>query len=411
MTTSVYVAYALVGIVALALAATSRSIRRLPLSEPLVALVLGVLVGPHVLGWLTVPRPLADSLLLEGTRLLLAASVMAAALRFPARALRDVARAVGWLLVVAMPLAAVLTGTAALALGLPVGLALVLGCCLCPTDPVLAAAVVTGEPAERGLPGRLRRIITVESGANDGLALPLVGVAIAVVLPESLGAAVPRALVEVVGGTLVGVVLGALTGLVLRRARDRGALEAGPELVMPLLLAVATLGVAKVLGLAGVLAVFVAGLAYNVVLDQGAHRGDQERERSAQDELDEAVNRYAVLPVFVLLGVMLPWEDWAALGPAAVLLVAAALLVRRPPVVTLLARPLGLPVRAAAFAGWFGPMGVSALFYLAHSRSEGVTDPRLFAAGTLAVAASVLVSGVTAAPLRSLYARRSAAPV
>jgi hypothetical protein len=50
-------------------------------------------------------------------------------------------------------------------------------------------------------------------------------------------------------------------------------------------------------------------------------------------------------------------------------------------------------------------MGVSAVFYLAHSLDKGVNDPRLFAAGTLAVAASVLAFGVSASPGRMAYAQ------
>lgn len=407
MTEALPPVYALVGVTALVLALLSRRVRDLPLSEPLVALLLGVACGPHVLGWLGVPSGLVNTLLLEGTRILLAASVMAAALRFRARELGDVVRAASVLLVVAMPLAAALTGAAALLLGLPVGLALLVGCCLCPTDPVLAASVVTGEPAERGLPGRLRRMLTVESGANDGLALPLVGLAVAVALPaESAGGAVGSVLVEAVGGILVGAALGAAAGWALGRARRHAELEPGPQLVVPLLLALSTLGVARLLQVGGVLAVFVAGIAYSLVMGSGEDDDEQrrERERAAQDEVDEAVNRYAVLPVFVMLGVVLPWQDWLDLGPAAWAFVAAALLLRRLPVVLLLARALRLDARAAAFAGWFGPMGVSALFYLAHSRHEGVTDPRVFAVGTLAVVASVVAAGVTASPLRRLYA-------
>jgi NhaP-type Na+/H+ or K+/H+ antiporter len=89
-------------------------------------------------------------------------------------------------------------------------------------------------------------------------------------------------------------------------------------------------------------------------------------------------NRYAVLPLFALLGLVLPWQDWAAFGPVALVFVAGVLLVRRPPVV------------------------------LAHSHHEGVTHPRLFAAGTLAVAASVLAAGVTSSPLRRHYQARDA---
>ncbi|SFQ54389.1 hypothetical protein SAMN05421810_10961 [Amycolatopsis arida] len=50
-------------------------------------------------------------------------------------------------------------------------------------------------------------------------------------------------------------------------------------------------------------------------------------------------------------------------------------------------------------------MGVSGLFYLAHSLDKGVADPRLFAAGSLAVAVSVVAFGVTASPRRNAYAR------
>src|SRR5919107_4449888 len=108
---------------------------------------------------------------------------MAAALRYPARSLRPIVRAATLLLLVAMPLAAALTGAVAMLVGLPLALAVVVGACLCPTDPVLASSVVTGTPAERDLPGRLRRLLTTESGANDGLALPLVGLAVAMALP------------------------------------------------------------------------------------------------------------------------------------------------------------------------------------------------------------------------------------
>ena len=112
-----------------------------------------------------------------------------------------------------------------------------------------------------------------------------------------------------------------------------------------------------------------------------------------------------MLPLFLLLGAVLPWREWAAFEPAAFAFVAAVLLLRRPPLLLALARPLGLRRRDATFAGWFGPIGVSALFYLAHSLKKGVDDPRLFPAGTLAVAASVLAFGLTASPGRRAYAQ------
>jgi NhaP-type Na+/H+ or K+/H+ antiporter len=393
-----YLVYAAIGAVGVVLALVSRSLRQLPFSEPLVALLVGVVLGPQLLGLLEISDAVRDPLLLEGARLLLAGSVMAAALRFPVTALRPLIRPLVLLLVVVMPLAAAAAGAAALLLGLPIALAALVGSCLSPTDPVLAAAVVTGDPAERDLPARVRQLLTAESGANDGLALPLVGLAVAAVLPATgLGDAVGRLAWEVLGGTLVGVLAGVLAGRAIQTATRHHSLDPGPELVFTLLLAVAVLGIARLAGTDGVLAVFVAGLAYNQAIGEG--------ERGSQDQIDEAVNRYAVLPLFLVLGAVLPWRAWVEFGPAAIAFVAAVLLLRRLPFLVALARPLGLGWRDATFVGWFGPMGVSAVFYLAHSLDEGVQDPRLFAAGTLAVAASVLAFGVSASPGREAYAQ------
>lgn len=83
------------------------------------------------------------------------------------------------------------------------------------------------------------------------------------------------------------------------------------------------------------------------------------------------------------------------------------LAVRRLPVVLALRRWTGFSRRDSAFLGWFGPVGVASVFYLAMSRSEGVDDPVLWAAGTLAVTISTVVYGMTAAPGRVLYKRRA----
>lgn len=395
---SLHLTYAIVGVLSMLLALFSNRIRDLPVSEPLLALLLGVALGPLVLDLVPLSAPAGESLMLEGTRLLLAASVMTAALRFPFSSIRPLLPQFVLLLCVVMPLAAAVTSASALLLGLPLALAFVVGVCLCPTDPVLASSVVTGGPAERSLPGRLRRLLTGESGANDGLALPLVGVAVAVALPFTGPAdAVGRLVWEVLGGAALGVLLGAAAGRAMEAATRERELEQGPSLLFTLLLAVTVLGAARLIGVGGVLAVFCAGLAYNRTVREG--------ERYPQQDIDEAVNRYLALPVFVLLGIMLPWREWIGFGPAAAAFVVAVLLLRRLPWIVLAHRPLGLRPRGSAFLGWFGPMGVSALFYAVHSAHEGVHDPRLFAAVTLAVTASVVAHGLTSSPLRRLYAR------
>ncbi len=401
--TELHLTYGAVGALALLLALVSRRMRTLPLSEPLLALLLGVVLGPFALDLVNLSEAVRDTALLEGSRLIVAISVMGAALRFPAGHLRQIARPVLILLAIVMPLAAVISGAASMVLGLPLAVAALVGACLCPTDPVLAGSIVSGKPAERDLPKRIRHTISVESGINDGLALPLVGVAIAIVLPATTpGAEAGRLAWEVLAGIGIGLVAGALAALGVRAATKDDDLEPGPNLLLTVLLAVAVLGLGRAAATDGILAVFVAGTIYNAMVTG--------EEREPQQGIDEAVNRYLSLPLFFLLGTVLPWEEWAAFGAPAIGFVLLVLAVRRLPVVLALARPLTLRRREATFLGWFGPMGASSIFYVAHSVDKGVTDPRFFAAGSLAIAASVVAFGLTSSPGRRLYARSAARP-
>ncbi|WP_374982365.1 cation:proton antiporter [Streptomyces fradiae] len=394
---------AAVGALALVNAAFSAYERRWPLSGPLVAMLMGVLLGPAALDALSVPTVLeAPRELHELSRLLLAVSVMAVALRYPFREARSRAAPVVLLLVVALPLMALSTaGVAAAALGAGLGAAALLGAALCPTDPVLASSVVTGEPAERSVPARTRQILSLESGSNDGLALPLVVTAVAVAGPLSGGRALAESVWQVGAALVVGAVLGGVAGRAVRRGESSGSMESGPLLVFTLLLALLVLGTAGLLRADGVLAVFVSGLAFNATSPVG--------ERAEENKVDEAVNRFVVLPLFVLFGAMLPWEEWLRLGWRGPLFLLGVLLLRRLPVLLALRRPLALRRRDAVFLGWFGPVGVSALLYLTMEADRLALDPLVPAAGSLAVAGSTLAHGVTASFGRDRYRKAAEA--
>jgi sodium/hydrogen antiporter len=387
------------GALGLLVAALSERLRHLPLSEPVLALLAGVLLGPELLGVLTVP-PLTEDLtwMHTATRLLLAISVMSVALRYPIGDASAQLRPVLLLLAVVMPVMAVVTaGLAAAVLGVGLGAAALIGAALCPTDPVLASSVVTGGPAEEDLPARNRQILSLESGANDGLALPLVLVAVAVAGTGGLGTALGESLWQVAGAVLLGIGLGWLGARALRAGEEHGSTDAGPRLLFTAVLAFAVLGAAGLIHVDGILAVFVAGLAFNRVA-----RGP---DRTDDVPIDEAVNRFLVLPMFLGLGVVLPWAAWVELGWRGPALAIGVLLLRRLPVVWLLRHPLGLGRPDAAFLGWFGPIGVSALFYLALEAERLAVDPVVLAAGSLVVAASTVVHGVSSAPGRVLYRR------
>jgi NhaP-type Na+/H+ or K+/H+ antiporter len=129
--------------------------------------------------------------------------------------------------------------------------------------------------------------------------------------------------------------------------------------------------------------------------------------KESQEEIQEAISRFFDLPIFVLLGMALPWREWLELGWGGVLLTAAVLLIRRLPTVLAL-RPLLGPLRGRTkdvlYLGWFGPVGAAALYYAAFSYRETGIEAA-WTVGSLVICASVLVHGISATPLTKLYGR------
>jgi NhaP-type Na+/H+ or K+/H+ antiporter len=142
----------------------------------------------------------------------------------------------------------------------------------------------------------------------------------------------------------------------------------------------------------------VAGLAFDAAVS--------ESDRAEEERVQEAVNRFFILPVFVLLGLTIPWEGWMELGWAGLFLALAVLLLRRLPAVLALKPLLGRVrgTRDALFLGWFGPIGVAALYYANLSVGEAGIE-EAWVVGSLIICASILVHGLSATPLTRLYGK------
>ena len=149
---------------------------RTPVSEPLIALVAGVLIGPAALGLLDLADLGNQTLILEEAALVtLGVALVGVALRLPVGYSSGNWRLLFVLLGIVMPLMWVAGGLLVyLILGVPFWVAVLIGAIVTPTDPVVASSIVAGGVAERNLPARLRHTISSESGFNDGLALPFV---------------------------------------------------------------------------------------------------------------------------------------------------------------------------------------------------------------------------------------------
>lgn len=399
MDSQLYIAITAIGSIVLVLGLCSEVIRPRPFSEPMIALVLGVMLGPAALGVLERARWGGDdlALLTESARLTLAIGLMGVALRLPSGYFRKHWRSMVMMLgpvMLAMWLSSGLLSWWLLGVGPTVGF--LIGACVTPTDPVLASATVTGRFAEKNLSGRVRHVISAESGANDGLALPFVMLPLVWMHTATAGEAVSHWLVddvlwEVGVAVVLGWVTGAAAGWVLHWMESHEPVNATSSLAFTLALSLVVLGGVQLIESNGVLAVFVAGRAFTQFATN--------RERRREENVQEAVNQFFILPVFVLLGLSLPWAQWFELGWRGLVLACAVLLLRRLPVVMGLHAwiPALRRRQEARFAGWFGPIGVAALLYGSHAATRADL-PGVWAAVSLVIVSSILAHGISAAP-------------
>jgi NhaP-type Na+/H+ or K+/H+ antiporter len=265
---------------------------------------------------------------------------------------------------------------------------------------VAATPIVTGSVAEQNLPDRIRRAISFESGANDGLAY------LFVFLPFLLhtrpqGEALSHWLVhsllwEVGAAAILGLLIGSSAGRFLQFAERRKTMEPHWRVIYTVAMGLLAVGTGRLIGSDEVLVVFVAGVAFAQVVSAS--------DRGTEEYGQEAVNRFFAIPIFVVLGTALPWEGWAALGWKGVACAVAILLLRRMPVVLLL-RPILSAVRStpeALFMGWFGPIAVAALYY-ASLMEHKLKEPLVWDVTSLIICASVVAHGTTGAPLTKLF--------
>lgn len=371
-------------------------------TQPLVAVAIGITLGPYGLAILRI-TPIGDPLpvLEQIARFTIAFAVTSIALRLEPSYLRERARSLAVILgpgMVLMWLASALV--AHLVLPVDVGIALLVGAVLTPTDPVLANAIVSGETATENIPKRLRYLISGEAGINDGAAYLFVFFPILLLqhpVETALGDWVARTLLwEVLGAILLGFVIGAAVGRLERWESAQAYLEETSVFTIVVGLTVFVLGLTKLAGTDGILAVFVAGVAYNWQADP--------QDEAKEQRIEEVIDRLFTIPVFVLFGMAVPWQGWIELGWHGVLLVGGVLLFRRLPMVFALHRfipPLDR-TEAVFFVGWFGPIGIAAAFY-AILAMERTGSHLVWHAASLVIAGSLLVHGMTSTPLTHWY--------
>jgi len=288
-------------------------------------------------------------------------------------------------LVIAMPITMALLGLAAKALfpDLSWAEALLLAAVLSPTDPVVTSAVVTS----RIVPSSVRHTLNLESGLNDGLALPFVLFFLVLAAPGGdPGSEAAKLVGEALFGAGVGVGLGVLGGR-LHHYLPGGGLTARYEGIYSIGFALFAFGFSDVTVGNGLIAAFVCGIALAAT------------ERDVPEGFVEfAENTSAILQVltFFVFGALIVATGFPHSIPPLVVFVLFALILARPVAVMLSFVKTGIPRPQKLFMAWFGPKGVaSMLFALFVLKSDVVHSNLIFDVAAIAIIASIIAHGLT----------------
>jgi NhaP-type Na+/H+ or K+/H+ antiporter len=375
------------------------------LTAPMVFTAVGVLAA--VLGGSGVTGSLETEQLRTLTEATLALILFHDAAHLRPREMRGEAGFYVRLLLIGLPLTILLgLGTAYLLFpAATLWLALYIASALAPTDAGLGAPTVLNPV----VPARIRRILNVESGLNDGLSTPVVLLAIAGLEASETGGEEHIAVLrEILIGAAAGLVIGVVAGLVLAAARDRHLME--PSLAPIGVLATPLLAYygAQVVSGNGFVAAFVAGVSFATAYS----RTDADAAREPRAERDHVLGftdlasvtlSFAVWTLFGVVATTYLVDDltWQA-GVFALL----SLTVLRMLPVALCLLGTGLRAPTVAFIGWFGPRGMASVVFLLLAVQALGDDPTVtpyLAAIGLTVVASVILHGATAGPWAARY--------
>ncbi len=385
--------------VALTFGLFSRRLEATLLTPPMLFVGLGMLFASEGLGWLNLGTTELVDRLAEVTLILV---LFTDASRIDVRALSQEKGLPIRLLGIGMPLTIVAGVGVAYVCFPEFGLweLAVLAAVLAPTDAALGQAVVSSPV----VPMRIRQALNVESGLNDGIALPFI-MLFAAMAAATDGAATGSAthwtvywVMQVTLGPLAGVLVGAGGGFLVRWAADREWMNHSFRQLTGLLLAVLAYALALQIGGNGFIAAFVAGMSLGCVSQKFC---------GSLQQFMEAEGQLLALLTFLLLGTTLVWSSFQMLTVSAVVYAVLSLTAIRMIPVALSLIGSGVKRPTVYFLGWFGPRGLASLLFglLILEKSNVPHREEIFPVIIITVVMSVLAHGVTAVPGAKMYAR------
>lgn len=268
---------------------------------------------------------------------------------------------------------------------------------LAPTDAALGQAVISNE----AVPVKIREALNVESGLNDGICLPAIFAVLYYMGAEVEGGSentnwLGFAAKQILLGPVAGAIVGIGGGKLIDASANRGWIDVGLQRLLLPALALLAYTLAEAIGGNGFIGAFFAGFTL-LVKDQSV--------RKATQNFSESEGSILSLLTFLILGlVMIPdtIDHWNLHTTIYALL---SLTVIRMVPVALCLTGCKLDWRTLLFMGWFGPRGIASILYLLMLiDSLGAKGyETVIATGIQTIVFSVILHGITAAPLAKKY--------
>ena len=265
---------------------------------------------------------------------------------------------------------------------------------LAPTDAALGKPVVTNAR----VPTRIREALNIESGLNDGIALPILVFLIGVAEMNE-GANLLTLLFQAIGiAVVVGVAIGWGFGRALILSSERGWIQPIWRQIAVAAVALLTFVVTDELGGSGFIAVFVAGLVFGRIIAPSPYANST--------EFTEDLAELATMIAFMIFGGVLLQPRFDSFTWEMALYAGLSLTVVRmlPVAISMIGTHLRAPT--ILYMGWFGPRGIASLVFAAIvvEETEAVQVDTLVTVIVLVVASSVLLHGMTAHAGSNAYA-------
>ena len=380
---------ALVAGVLAIVAAIRHLIHDLPVTAPMLYVAAGVVLGPDVAGLLEID--LESETVAVLAELTLALILFSDASRIDVRRLRHSIALPARLLGIGLPLT-IAMGTVLTALLLTD---------LSWAEAALVAALGESVMTNEAVPMRVRQALNVESGLNDGMVVPAVAIFLSLAIgaelddPEQLAV---DALTEVGLGLLIGIGIAFVLSRVAMRAMERNWTDSEGFRLLMLGGALAAFAGSIAAGGNGFIAAFVCGLLLR------AFMGDPV---DTHTTLTEDAGQIGATATFVLFGAVLVWPAFDALTPLVAVCAIATLTLGRMVPVAISLLGAGLRPTTVAFIGWFGPRGLASMVFglLVIQEETLVGRERLFAVIVIVIVSSVVLHGMSAAPLANRFGR------